>query len=174
MRILGIDPGSRVAGYALLDIEPAMKPIAAGSWKLHSKPDLASRLSTLAIELRRIIDVYHPTHLAIELSFLADNPRTALILGHARGVVLSEAYQAGLEIFEISATEVKKIVTGQGRADKQLVAQVISSLLKLDFTKLSYDASDAMAIAYAQSVKLRQPMLMSSKARSWKDFKAHS
>jgi len=129
MRILGIDPGSRLAGYAILDIEPSVKAVAAGVWKLHSKPELSARLSTLAIEFRRVVEAYHPTHLAIELSFVADNARTALILGHSRGVVLSEAYQAGLKIFEISATEVKKIITGHGRADKKLVSQMIGYCL---------------------------------------------
>ena len=101
MRIIGIDPGTRVAGYGIIDfnLHSSPVPIAAGAWKLDSlcdenkKSSLASRLATLALELRQILNLYKPTHLCLELSFLADNPKTALYLGHARGVVLSEAYQ---------------------------------------------------------------------------------
>ena len=178
MRIIGIDPGTRVAGYGILDVQEgtslhrkAFAPVAAGAWKLYTNPELPARLSMLAIEFRRILDVYKPTHIAVELSFLADNPRTALLLGHSRGVILSEAYQAGLVISEISATEVKKIITGSGRAQKKSVAQMMQSLLNIDIDKLPYDATDAIAIAYAQALKSHGNRHETSALTSWRKLK---
>jgi crossover junction endodeoxyribonuclease RuvC len=178
---MGIDPGSRIAGYGIIDIDEsaslhrqAFKAVAAGFWKLYTSPQLPSRLAALALEFRRVVDVYKPTHAAVELSFVAENPKTALILGHARGVILSEAYQAGLVISEISATEVKKMIAGDGRAHKKSVAQIISTLLDVDVEKLPYDATDAMAIAYAQALKNKgwgASTSQLSTLNSWKQVK---
>lgn len=156
MRIIGIDPGTRQAGYGVIDFENQsykFQAVAAGAWKLKAEQDLPARLARLAIELRKVLALYKPTHLCIELSFLADNPRTALFLGHARGVVLSEAHQFGLNISEISATSAKKIITGNGRADKVTVAKMMSSLLGFSLEKLPFDATDALAIAYADAMR---------------------
>ena len=163
MRIIGIDPGTRVAGYGIIDFNlySSPVPIAAGAWKLDSicdenkKSSLASRLASLALELRQILDLYKPTHLCLELSFLADNPKTALYLGHARGVVLSEAYQYKLIITEISATSAKKMISGNGRAEKAAIAKVMSHLLGFSMDKLPFDATDALAIAYADALRYK-------------------
>ena len=163
MRIIGIDPGTRIAGYGIIDINPNSYPIpvAAGAWKLETicdekkKYPLPARLATLAIEFRRILDLYKPTHLCLELSFLADNPRTALLLGHSRGVILSEAHQYKLIITEISATSAKKMISGNGRADKSSIAKIMSHLLGFPMEKLPFDATDALAIAYADSLRYK-------------------
>lgn len=158
MRIIGIDPGTRLAGYGVIDLkEQGHRPqaVAAGAWKLKAEQDLPARLARLAIEFRKVVELYRPTHLCIELSFLAENPRTALFLGHARGVVLSEAHQFGLNITEISATSAKKIITGNGRADKVTVAKMMSSLLGFTLEKLPFDATDALAIAYADAMRYK-------------------
>lgn len=163
MRIIGIDPGTRIAGYGIIDfyLNARAVPVAAGAWKLETTPDdkkkysLPSRLATLAVEFRKVLDIYNPTHLCIELSFLADNPRTALFLGHSRGVILSEAYQYNLIITEISATSAKKMISGNGRADKQSIAKIMSNLLGFPLEKLPFDATDALAIAYADSLRYK-------------------
>ncbi|MBX9703179.1 MAG: crossover junction endodeoxyribonuclease RuvC, partial [Silvanigrellaceae bacterium] len=158
--MIGIDPGTRIAGYGIVEIQrqkTASRPraVAAGAWSLGSKSHLSVRLGTLALEFRRVIEAYQPTHLCIELSFMAENPRTALFLGHARGVILSEGYLSGLQISEISATSAKKLISGNGRADKLEVAKAMSSLLGFPLEKLPYDATDALAIAYARLMKER-------------------
>lgn len=155
MRIIGIDPGTHMAGYGIVDLCPkyTIKAIAAGAWKLGKEKPLCERLACLAVEFRKIVSAYEPTHLCLELSFLADNPRTALFLGHARGVILSEGFQSGLVITEISATAAKKIITGNGRADKSSIAKVMSATLGFVLEKLPYDATDALAIAYADGVR---------------------
>lgn len=158
VRILGIDPGTIVAGYGIIDMQTQQRvhAVAAGAWFLGKNKPLAERLATLAVEFRKIVALYQPTHLCIELSFLADNPRTALFLGHARGVVLSEACQSGLVISEISATAAKKMISGNGRATKESIAKIMSSTLGFVLDKLPYDATDALAIAYADCVRQRQ------------------
>ncbi|MES2615695.1 MAG: crossover junction endodeoxyribonuclease RuvC [Bdellovibrionota bacterium] len=163
MRIIGIDPGTRIAGYGVIDCKPHSNPVpvAAGAWKLETvcddkkKSSLPARLGTLAVEFRRVLDVYKPTHLCLELSFLADNPRTALFLGHSRGVILSEAYQYKLVITEISATSAKKMISGNGRADKSAIAKIMSQLLGFSMEKLPFDATDALAIAYADALRYK-------------------
>ena len=158
MRILGIDPGTRMAGYGVIEIQNSGKilAVAAGAWDLNPTQELASRLATLAIEFRRVVAAYSPTHLCIELSFLAENPRSALYLGHARGVVLSEAHQCGLKISEISATSAKKIISGNGRCDKNEIAKIMSSLLGFQMQSLPLDATDALSIACADAMRIKQ------------------
>lgn len=158
VRILGIDPGTRIAGYGIVDLPNVgtMKAVAAGAWKLEANKELACRLATLAIEFRRVLEVYQPTHMCLELSFLAENPRTALFLGHARGVILSEAHQSGLGISEISATSAKKIISGNGRADKSAIAKIMSSMLGFQLDVLPFDATDALAIACADAIRMQE------------------
>lgn len=164
MRILGIDPGTRMAGYGIIEINSygSLSAIAAGAWDLNANKELSSRLATLAIEFRRVVEVYSPTHLCVELSFLAENPRTALYLGHARGVILSEAHQSGLKISEISATSAKKIISGNGRCDKTSIAKIMSSLLGFQLNILPHDATDALAIACADAMRMKESCFTSS------------
>jgi crossover junction endodeoxyribonuclease RuvC len=136
--------------------ETTIKGVAAGVWKLDEKMPLAARLAALAIEFRRTVQVFQPTHLCLELAFLADNARSALFLGHARGVILSEGHQCGLEISEISATSAKKMITNYGRADKQSVAKMVSHLLSINIDNLPFDATDALGIAYSQALREQQ------------------
>ncbi|RDB35609.1 MAG: crossover junction endodeoxyribonuclease RuvC [Spirobacillus cienkowskii] len=168
MLILGIDPGTRMAGYGLIEVSTVgkLKAIAAGAWQLNAKGELAQRLANLAIEFRRVVEAYHPSHLCLELSFLADNPRTALFLGHARGVILSEAYQSGLIISEISATSAKKIISGNGRADKLSIAKLMSAMLGFEFKDLPFDATDALAIAYADAMRMRDSSFQAATSKS--------
>lgn len=178
MRILGIDPGTRVAGYGIVEVQGTkIIGVAAGVWRLGNDLELPERLAKLSIEFRRVLAAHSPSHLCIELAFLAKNPRSALFLGHARGVVLSEAFQAGLLIDEVSATSAKKMLTNYGRADKESVARTIAQVLRINVDSLPLDATDALCIAYSQAVRLQQEKLaaattMSSEARelleTWK------
>lgn len=154
MRILGLDPGTRVVGYGVIDLKNRqIVGVAAGVWRLDAKEQIAHRLAQLAVEFRQAVRLYQPTHLSIELAFLAENVRSALYLGQSRGVVLSEAHQHGLFINEVSATSAKKMLTGYGRADKSMVAHMVSQILKLDVSSLPFDATDALCLAYALAIQ---------------------
>ncbi len=154
-RILGIDPGTRVAGYGLVEAraDGTIRALAVGAWCLDEKLPLAARLASLAIEFRRVVAAHSPQIVCVELPFVSNNARSALVLGSARGVILSEAYQAGMEISEIAATSAKKMITGNGYSDKERVMQTLQSLLRADLSELPYDATDALAIAYAHGLR---------------------
>ena len=156
MRVLGIDPGTRVAGYGLIDLEVAtgrLCGVAAGVWRFDPQLSLAALLSSLAMELQRVIELHSPQVVCVEQAFVAQNVRSALYLGHARGVVLAHCHRAGLDVFELAPTAVKKAVVAHGRAGKDTIAQALSSLLGIDFKNLPHDASDAMGIAYAHALR---------------------
>jgi|GEM_PF-412523 len=154
MRILGIDPGTRIAGYGLVDIQDGrISAVAAGVWRLGEKRELPHRLGQLSTEFGRVVDAFSPGIVCIELAFLGNNPRSAISLGHARGVILSQAALKGLVVHEISATAAKKSVVNFGQAGKEQVAAALEALLKVRFTDIPLDASDALAIAYAHALR---------------------
>jgi crossover junction endodeoxyribonuclease RuvC len=154
MRILGIDPGTRLAGYGVLDlVDGRFSAVAAGVWRLPAAGPLHVRLAQLHIEFLRVVDAFQPCTLCLELAFVAENPRSALSLGHARGVILAAAHISGVSVHEMSATAAKKAVAGQGRADKTQVSLALSKLLKIEFANLPLDASDALSLAYAHGLR---------------------
>ena len=157
MRILGIDPGTRLAGYGIVDLGPdgRVKGIAAGVWRFDPQLPLAARLASLAVELLRVIELYKPETVCVEQAFVAQNIRSALFLGHARGVVLAHSHQCGLAVHELAPTAVKKAVLAHGRSSKESIAQALSSLLGISFENLPHDASDALGIAYAHALRER-------------------
>lgn len=155
MRILGIDPGTRVAGYGVVDLYPdgRIVGVSAGVWRFDASLPLAARLAALSTELLRVVDIYSPHGVCVEQAFVAQNIRSALYLGHARGVVLAHAHQRGLAVHELSPTAVKKAVLAHGRSSKEAIAQALSRILKVSFENLPLDASDALAIAYAHALR---------------------
>lgn len=155
MKIIGIDPGTLIAGYGIIEVKNHTAiAVAAGAWKFAKEDKLPQRLFELSKEFAKIVKHYAPTHLCLELAFVAENPRSALYLGHARGVLLSCAYELGLEITEMSATSAKKKITGYGRADKKTMAKTMSSLLGFNLDQLPFDATDALGLAYARAMSL--------------------
>lgn len=163
MRILGVDPGSRLAGYGCVEIAAnTVHAVAYGTLKLAATEGAAStpfeqRLVTLYEGLIAVIDQCRPQVMVVEKAFFAKNAASALKLGQARGVVLLAAGQRGLEIVEYNATEVKASIVGHGRADKEQVSKMLR--LVVDFknhlrgqasaqpTFKTWDASDALALA---------------------------
>lgn len=161
VRVLGIDPGTRVAGFGIVEVgeHTEIKGVTAGVWVLSSSQPLAARLAELSTHLREVIELYKPEHLVVELAFVAENIRSALFLGHARGVILATGHLMGLEITEISATAAKKAITHYGRAEKDAVAEMLERLLKMPLKHFPRDASDALALAYAQAVVEKRKLL---------------
>ncbi len=160
MRILGIDPGSRALGYGI--VEPAdgnsggrLKAVAHGTLRPPAGEDLAVRLAALQEGLVSVLKEYAPQAASVESAFVAVNPRTALILGHARGVVLASLASAGLSVSEYTPSQVKSAVVGTGRADKKQVQTMVQVLLQLDRPP-AQDAADALAaaICHAHSGRL--------------------
>ncbi len=146
--VLGIDPGSIVTGFGLVEQDEGhMRLVAWSSVRTSSKAALPERLSRIYAETARMIEVHRPDEIAVENVFQAKNVRSALKLGHARGVTLLAAAQAALPIFEYAPREVKQSVVGTGSATKLQVASMVERLLGLSGQKLLEDESDAVAVA---------------------------
>jgi crossover junction endodeoxyribonuclease RuvC len=148
MIVLGIDPGTAITGYGLVGEEKGQAAaIAYGAITTPSDLPLPDRLILLQRELATIVDQYHPDQSAVEQLFFNKNVRTALAVGHARGVVLLTLAQGGVPIYEYTPLQVKLAVTGHGRADKAQVQQMVTLLLSLSKVPKPDDVADALAIA---------------------------
>jgi len=148
MRVLGIDCGSRVTGYGVIDSNGAdCIYICCGAIRSKSSDPLADRLKSIYHGIVQIIRELEPQAAAFESLFYATNVQSALKLGHVRGVSMFAAAEANLPIYEYSPLEVKSAVTGYGRAEKPQVQQMVRALLKLNAPPQPYDASDALAVA---------------------------
>lgn len=151
MRVLGVDPGTSVTGYGVIETgngAPAMgRLIECGVFTFSPKSSLPRRLHELHAHIAELIVRHQPKALALEQAFYQKNVRTTLVLGHARGVILLAAQAAGLEIAEYSPARVKKTVTGAGAAPKAQVARMVARLLKLAHAPRPADAADGVAVA---------------------------
>src|SRR5258705_749349 len=148
MRILGIDCGSRITGYGVVDTNGAdCTFVRCGAIRCRTSDPLALRLKEIHAAIVEVIRELGPDVAAFESLFYSNNVQTALKLGHVRGVSMFAASEANLPVFEYSPLEIKSAVTGYGRADKPQVQQMVRALLKLETFPDTYDASDALAVA---------------------------
>ena len=164
IRIIGVDCGSRVTGYGLIDVRgPDYSYVSCGAVRTGAKDPLPLRLRSIHSCLLDVIRKYEPEVAVFETVFHAENAQSALKLGHVRGVSLFAAAQSGLPVYEYSALQVKSAVTGYGRADKWQVQQMVRSLLGLGKAPEPLDASDALAVAicHAQSSRYRKATAVS-------------
>ncbi|MAL91819.1 MAG: crossover junction endodeoxyribonuclease RuvC [Pseudomonas sp.] len=144
--ILGIDPGSRITGYGVVrDTGRGCEYVASGCIRTGSG-ELSERLRAVFSGVSEVIRTYGPVTMGIEQVFMARNADSALKLGQARGAAIVAGAEAGLQIAEYTATQVKQAIAGTGGADKQQVQMMVMHLLKL-LEKPQLDASDALAIA---------------------------
>lgn len=158
MRILGIDPGTRITGYGIIDVEGnRLRHVDNGIIKTRSGDLLPLRLKTIYDGLTAILKEFSPQAVSIEQVFLAKNPRAALTLGHARGTAVLSAVNLDLEVHEYSALQVKSAVVGYGHAAKPQVQHMVKALLNLPEIAQE-DAADALAVAicHANSRTLQQ------------------
>ncbi len=153
MRVLGIDPGLRLTGFACVAFGKAhpgaeVSLLDAGVVRLDDKTAIASRLCVLARELSDLIDHNAPELACVEALFSHyQNPRTAIVMAHARGVILHEIARKGIPLVELPPALVKKSIAGNGRATKEAVQRAVKIELRLSTLPTPSDVSDAMAIA---------------------------
>jgi crossover junction endodeoxyribonuclease RuvC len=149
MRILGIDPGLRLTGYGVVDwklLHPAL--VAGGVIRLRDKTPIADRLLELETELQSLIDEYKPDVCAVEQLYAHyGHPRTAILMGHARGVILLVAQRSGLRIYEFASNRIKQSVVGHGHAGKSQIQRTIQALWSLKELPEPPDVADALAVA---------------------------
>ena len=151
---IGIDPGSRITGYGLVERRGAeILYVASGIIKTEAAGPIEARLLTIKRGLDEVIGRFHPEAIAVEEIFMAKNPKTTLMLGEARGVVLLAAAEAGLSVFEYTPREVKSSITGAGAAHKSQVAAMVGRLMKLDHEPETEDETDAIAVAFCHAIR---------------------
>lgn len=155
MRIIGIDPGTGILGFGVIDVEKrAARMIDAGVIRTPVKQDDATRLKTLYEELTEIIADTKPQEMAVEKLFFSQNVTTAMSVAQARGIVLLCGQQAGLKIFEYTPQQIKQGLTGYGKAEKKQIQEMVKTILKLKAVPQPDDCADALAAAITHSMTL--------------------
>ena len=149
MRVLGIDCGSEITGYGVVEETTAgkLRCLEAACIRLSARESLSSRLERVFVQLARVIELHQPRVVAIEGVFYSVNAKSALKLGHVRGVAVLAAGRYGLEVAEYAPLTIKSAVVGYGRAGKHQVQLMVRSLLGLEQDIESEDACDAVAVA---------------------------
>lgn len=159
--ILGLDPGTRFVGYAVLAVKGSDIRVLGHGVMVpeHPEENVAQRLLELGKTFCEILKQFKPHEVVVEKSFFHKNPDTAFKLGQSRGVFIYEALKAEAVVAEYAVRAVKKTVTGDGGADKLVVSRALQSLLGVK-QFASFDASDALALAYHHVTQLRRQDLM--------------
>jgi len=168
--ILGIDPGTTVMGYGIIEIkykEPAM--IALGIIDLRKYSDHYTKLKTIFERIISLIEQYHPDELAVEAPFYGKNVQSMLKLGRAQGVAIAAALSRSIPIFEYAPRKIKMSITGQGNASKEQVAMLLQKLLKLKELPAELDATDGLAAAMCHFYQ-DNTLKPDKSYNSWKDF----
>ena len=179
MKIFGIDPGSERTGYGCIEsVGSRHRLVICGSLAAPSRSTFPDRLKHIHAGLTALLARHRPDCVAVENIFHARNVRSALRLGHARGVALLAASEAGLPVVEYTPAEIKRAVVGYGRAEKQQMQQMMKLLLGLDAVPSPHDVVDALAVAVchlhsstgvvAQRAREERPK---SALRSWRDYR---
>ncbi|MCJ7737021.1 MAG: crossover junction endodeoxyribonuclease RuvC [Anaerolineae bacterium] len=148
MRVLGIDPGTAITGYGVVEEDNGgLKPLAFGVIRTSAECSLPERLQVIYRSVSELTHEWKPEGAAVEALFFSKNVRTAMNVAHARGVVLLALADAGLRISEYTPLAVKQAVTGYGGADKRQMQEMVRLLLKLSEVPQPDDAADALAVA---------------------------
>ncbi len=159
MRVLGIDPGSQVVGYGVVDAS-ASRPalVECGVLELGRQAPLPEKLELIYRGVGELISRHRPDVVAVEDIFYGKNVKTTVVLGHARGVVLLAARQAGVMLAEYTATAVKKAVVGRGAARKEQVQFMVAQHLRLRAAPTPEDAADGVAVALTHLIERSSPL----------------
>lgn len=152
MRILGIDPGTGILGFGVIETSGGKaKLVDAGVVRTPAHTPLDERLVEIYDSLKQIIEETEPSEMSIEKLFFAQNITTAISVSHARGVAMLAGKQAGLTIYEYTPLQIKQALTGYGRADKKQIQEMVKAILGLKEIPKPDDAADALACALTHS-----------------------
>jgi crossover junction endodeoxyribonuclease RuvC len=156
-RILGIDPGSRVTGYGVVEKGTALQLITEGTLRLDRNANLAERLGEIHQGIEDIITEHQPDEVVLERVFVHRNADTALKLGHARGAAITACVLAGLPIAEYTPAQIKQAIVGGGRAEKRQIGYMVRALLGMRYQPAE-DAADALAVAVCHAHHKDSPL----------------
>lgn len=170
-KILGVDPGTNLCGYAVLSVEGSnLRVLNFGVFHLEKFKDHHEKLKEIFLQLQEIIEAYLPKYLAIEAPFFGKNVQSMLKLGRAQGVAMAAAMTMGLEITEYAPKSIKQSVTGNGNASKEQVMAMLETILKIKITTQHLDATDALAAAVTHHNNLNSPLGNIKKSGGWDAF----
>lgn len=156
MRIIGIDPGTGILGFGVIDVSKGKAQLVDGGViRTPVKEQDAIRLQTIYDELTELIERHKPDVMSVEKLFFSQNVTTAMSVAQARGVVLLCARQARLDIFEYTPQQIKQAITGYGKADKKQMQEMVKIILNLKSIPKPDDAADALAAAITHSMTMR-------------------
>jgi crossover junction endodeoxyribonuclease RuvC len=170
--ILGIDPGTLLMGYGIIEISQGkMRMREMETLRLSGKKDNHSRLHLIHQKVSELIQIFRPHEFAIEAPFFGKNVQSMLKLGRAQGVAIAAAMQAGIPVTEYSPRKVKQSITGNGNADKEQVWKMLRTLLNLEIEPAHFDATDALAIAVCHHFQASAILASGGeKFNGWGDF----
>lgn len=176
MRIFGIDPGSNRTGYGCVDADGSRhRLVLCGAFAAPSHATFPEKLLAIHDELAVLLSRCRPECVAIESIFHAKNVRSALRLGHARGVAVLAAVEAGLPVVEYTPAEIKRSIVGYGRAEKHQMQQMIRLLLGLETAPAPHDVADALAVAICHSHQMGHGSSRTTQPagvpKSWRQFR---
>lgn len=164
MKVLGIDPGTAVLGFGVVETGPnGARLVECGVLATRARDPLPSRLRLIHDGVAELIARHRPDALAVESVFYARNVRTTMVMSHARGVILLAGEEAGLPLAEYTPAMVKKTVVGRGAALKPQVGYMVAQLLRLRAPPLPHDAADGVALALTHLLHMRQPALATAR-----------
>ncbi len=170
-KILGVDPGTNVLGYAVLEVDgKRLKVITMGEMHLSKFESHQEKLKEIFLQLQEVIETYLPREMAVESPFFGKNVQSMLKLGRAQGVAMAAAMTMGLSITEYSPKKIKKAVTGNGNASKEQVSAMLCRMLKITINSNLLDSSDALAAAVTKYQEMSNPLIGMTGAKSWKAF----
>jgi len=168
--ILGIDPGTTILGFALLDATSSQGALLdIGTLRLNKIKEHADKLKSIFEKTLEIIELHHPQILAIEAPFYGKNPQSMLKLGRAQGVVIAAAMYKGLEVYEYSPRKIKQSITGNGNASKEQVAAMLINMNLIEENKHPFDATDALAVAICHHLQ-NKIATVGQKFSGWEAF----
>lgn len=159
MRVIGVDPGTRIVGFGVVEFSGnRISPVAYGVVRASEKLDYEKRLKTIYDGLMLAIEKHRPEVLAVEEAFFGKNVASALKIGEGRGVAILAGANAGIPVVQFAPTAIKKAVVGQGRASKEQVQRMVRVLLGLKEEPKPADAADALAVAicYCHRARFKQ------------------
>jgi crossover junction endodeoxyribonuclease RuvC len=170
--VFGIDPGSDRTGYGCIDSDGRRHQLVkCGAVRAGDAATFPDQLKIIYRELTVLLAEHRPECVAIGSIFHAINARSALKLGHARGVAMLAAIEAGVTVVEYTPAEIKRAVVGYGRAEKPQVAQMVKMLLGLDAIPKPYDATDALAVAICHLHNGGPLSKQTARASSWRHYR---
>lgn len=170
-RLLGVDPGTNVLGYAIVEVENRqMKLVALGVITMQHLDEQQHKLKKIFEDLQALIRRYEPQEMSIEAPFYAKNVQSMLKLGRAQGVAIAAAITMGVEITEYSPKKIKQSVTGNGNAAKEQVAAMLETTFKTKLDEKYLDATDALAAAVCHFYQSKSLPGGGKKVKDWAAF----